>query len=339
MTVSFQIVFGVTHPLALAERFGARVEIEALEFIGAAPCSWRIGEEPWRDGLHEGHPALRGFHDLQRPVAGGTKGLLVADTRLETSGIGDALVMLWLRDGTYTERKSPLQILQPSACTFGRMCPVRASLSLGIAEHSSQTNQLNFGTIQQGGYGFQRFSAGKLCAVLECDQRPVTLSPDGGDSVYVDESGGELEKNHGASLALPLLWLTKDGDEAGVQMYDRHYSARPLDGRELFVGPGEKVVLRTWWGDAYFAWRNFKDDSGQLGICCTFFRNESTHLSSELIRQADRIADCLWPHSRRYTFVDAKKVRSRNPGYCFLCAGWRRAGWTKGGLLILERPA
>jgi hypothetical protein len=30
-------------------------------------------------------------------------------------------------------------------------------------------------------------------------------------------------------------------------------------------------------------------------------------------------------------------VRSTNPGFCFLVAGWRRCGRTKGGLLILER--
>ena len=37
--------------------------------------------------------------------------------------------------------------------------------------------------------------------------------------------------------------------------------------------------------------------------------------------------------------VDPKAVRSTNPGYCFMAAGWRRCGVTKGGLIILERPA
>jgi hypothetical protein len=32
-------------------------------------------------------------------------------------------------------------------------------------------------------------------------------------------------------------------------------------------------------------------------------------------------------------------VRSANPGYCFLKAGWRQCGWTQGGKLILERSA
>lgn len=38
------------------------------------------------------------------------------------------------------------------------------------------------------------------------------------------------------------------------------------------------------------------------------------------------------------TKVDPKAVRDTNPGYCFVAAGWRRCGTTKGGLLLLERP-
>jgi hypothetical protein len=47
---------------------------------------------------------------------------------------------------------------------------------------------------------------------------------------------------------IPLWWLTKDGDKDCLEMYERHYSAyRYADGRKRnqFVGPGEKVVLRT----------------------------------------------------------------------------------------------
>ena len=45
-------------------------------------------------------------------------------------------------------------------------------------------------------------------------------------------------------------------------MYLRHYSAyHYADQRErkLFVGPGEKVVLRTERGDAFFVWRKSVD--------------------------------------------------------------------------------
>lgn len=138
----------------------------------------------------------------------------------------------------------------------------------------------------------------------------------------------------------PLWWLSQDGDLDCLELYERHYSAyRYADGRErkLFVGPGEKVVLRTERGDACFVWRKFIDDSGQKGINCAVFRNESPHRSSHLVRQADSIADCLWPDSRHYTYVNAKAIRSSNPGFCFLVAGWRKCGMTKSGLLILEK--
>lgn len=139
----------------------------------------------------------------------------------------------------------------------------------------------------------------------------------------------------------PLWWLTTDQDLDCLALYERHYSCyRYRDGRRRwqFLGPGEKVVLRTNAGDAVFAWRNFIDDSGQGGVNCAVFRNESEYRSSDLIRQACAVADCIWPDRRRYTYVDPKAVRSTNPGFCFIAAGWRRCGVTKGGLLILEYP-
>lgn len=132
----------------------------------------------------------------------------------------------------------------------------------------------------------------------------------------------------------------KDGNAKGLELYERHYSCyHYADGRErkLFVGPGEKMVLMTAKQDALFVWRKFKDDSGQRGINCAVFRNEGTILSSELILEAERIAATRWPGERLYTFVAPDKVKSRNPGYCFQCAGWKRCGETKSGLLIFEK--
>lgn len=130
-------------------------------------------------------------------------------------------------------------------------------------------------------------------------------------------------------------------------MYERHYSSRQYrDGRrrKLFCGPGTKVVLHTYGYAACWVWREFRDrcidertGEPQEGINCAIFRNESPHLSSGLIRQADAIADCLWAHRRHYTYVNPQRVSSRNPGYCFLAAGWTRCGWTKGGLVVMER--
>lgn len=145
----------------------------------------------------------------------------------------------------------------------------------------------------------------------------------------------------------PIWWRTKDGDRTCLALYERHYSRRQYaDGRRQaqFVGPGSPVVLRTLEGDAFFVWRQFIDDcldsrtgQPQAGVNCAAFRNESRWQSSELIRQADAVADFCWADRRHYTYVDASQLRSRNPGYCFLVAGWRRCGYTKRGLLILER--
>ncbi len=145
----------------------------------------------------------------------------------------------------------------------------------------------------------------------------------------------------------PLWWLSKDGDRTLIELYERHYSCyeyRDGRNRKQFVGPGEIVCLRTLVGDAMFVWRKFIDEcidrrtgERQQGVNCAVFRNEGSHRSSELLRQADAIADFCWPRERHYTYVDPKKVASSNPGYCFQVAGWRKCGTTNSGLIVLER--
>lgn len=142
-------------------------------------------------------------------------------------------------------------------------------------------------------------------------------------------------------LTEPLWWVTKDGDRTCLALYCRHYSSRKRKKRTIaqFVGPGACIVLRTADGDAVFVWRDYINDiqPKQEGIECALFRNESPHLSSELIRQADAIADFCWPSQRHYTQVDPAYVGGNPPGSCFLHAGWKRWGETKTGKLILER--
>jgi len=131
----------------------------------------------------------------------------------------------------------------------------------------------------------------------------------------------------------------KDGNPIALELYLRHYShKRYADGRErkLFVGPGEKLVLLTKDNKAVFVWRKFIDDSGQKGINCAIFRNESELKSSLLIKEAVDIARKRWANERLYTYVNPKKIKSTNPGYCFKAAGWNECGKTKGGLVILE---
>lgn len=140
----------------------------------------------------------------------------------------------------------------------------------------------------------------------------------------------------------PIWYLTKDGDKSCLALYERHYSAYQYrDGRPRyqFVGPGAHIVLRTAAADAMFVWRKYIDKTipKQEGVECAVFRNETAILSSELVRQADAIADLCWPRERHYTKVRPAAVRSPNPGYCFRRAGWRWCGKTKNGLSILER--
>lgn len=151
------------------------------------------------------------------------------------------------------------------------------------------------------------------------------------------------------AIAEHVQWwdVRKDGDPDGLALYEQHYSARRYhDGRtrRLFVGPGQKLVLVGRDLRSLFVWRRFQSDNDQHGVNCAVFRNDGSVLSSQLIRQADAVADERWPGERHYTYVSPTRVASSNPGYCFLMAGWRRCGWTKGGhgrerLLILERAS
>jgi len=149
-------------------------------------------------------------------------------------------------------------------------------------------------------------------------------------------------QSFGPSACSPIWWITKDADATCREMYERHYSGgkslkcRLRRNTKKFIGPGEYICLRTWEGNAFFVWRRFIDGSGQQGVNCAIFRNESRHRSSDLIRQADAVADFCWPGLRHYTYVNARRIRSSNPGFCFKAAGWRDCGRTKGGLVILE---
>ena len=146
-----------------------------------------------------------------------------------------------------------------------------------------------------------------------------------------------------AQLAFPgeSVWIpTRDGDFTVRGIFDRHYSRRKNKNANQslgFVGPGEKIVLRTAEADAIFIWlrQKYRQDD-QSGVNCSVFRNEGARRSSELIRLACDIGWERWPGKRLFTFVDGGKVRSSNPGFCYLMAGWRKCGTTKRGLQILE---
>lgn len=142
-------------------------------------------------------------------------------------------------------------------------------------------------------------------------------------------------------------WLSvKDGDPRAAALHARHYShyhyadkRRQLHGyrnRFLIMGPGEKLLLLGNDERALFGWRRGNDASQGYGVSCTVFRNESDQRSSDLIREAVALAWARWPGERLYTYVNPKMIRSRNPGYCFLMAGWSKCGVTKSELVILD---
>lgn len=136
-----------------------------------------------------------------------------------------------------------------------------------------------------------------------------------------------------------------DGNKYALDIYSRHYSKYHYkDGRTVnrFVGPGERIVLLSQCGRALFVWRKFKSMDNQIGINCSVFRNETEIPnklnSSTLIIEAEQIAWARWPEQRLYTYINPKRIKSTNPGYCFKKAGWKLCGVTKKNkLLILEK--
>ncbi|MDQ7835492.1 MAG: hypothetical protein RDU24_08930 [Humidesulfovibrio sp.] len=136
-------------------------------------------------------------------------------------------------------------------------------------------------------------------------------------------------------LPLGSCVRTRRNDREARALADRHYS-RKTPGHREFIGPGRAIILRDPAGTWLFVWRHcqYRLD-GQTGWECSIFRNEGARLSSEIILECEGFVT-----GRLFTYVDASKVRSANPGYCFKRAGWRVAGRSKGrGLVLLVKEA
>ena len=136
--------------------------------------------------------------------------------------------------------------------------------------------------------------------------------------------------------------LTHKGDRACRLLADRHYSRQHV-GAPMFTRPGRNLVLRTARGDAvWVTWQGIRDD-GLRAWECAIFRNENQHLSSVMIRAAVEATIAEWgqpPPDGIITYVDSSKVRSANPGFCFLSAGFRRIGRSrKRGLVLLQHTS
>ena len=159
-----------------------------------------------------------------------------------------------------------------------------------------------------------------------------------------------------SSSSDPLALAVVDG-LGQFASYGPHYSRR-TPGSKTFTGVGQEVVLVTACGRAVWAvvrqrtptavgtgasrgrvtqtdmrpryvWRNM------------LFRNLGAGLSSDLIRAATTMTFVEWrrrysmlPAERLRTEIDVRRVRSTNPGYCYLMAGWERGALRRGKLFL-----
>lgn len=137
-------------------------------------------------------------------------------------------------------------------------------------------------------------------------------------------------------------WIQiKDGDPTARSIFDRHYSRyKYADGRKpaKFIGPGQYMLLMTQDARAIFAWRKFISADGQTGVNCAIFRNEGSGvwLSSDLIKEAMCLAWIRWPCERFFTYINPRAIRAkRDPGRCFIRAGWKQCGITKARKLLI----
>jgi len=139
-----------------------------------------------------------------------------------------------------------------------------------------------------------------------------------------------------------------------------HYSRRS-PGSRTFTGVGREIVLMSKCGRAVWAVVQQRTPSrvgsggsrGRAGTADTsaqwvwrnmIFRNLGAGRSSDLIREATEATYALWqwrygemPPVPLRTEVDVRRIRSRNPGYCYQCAGWTK-GETKRNKLFLYAP-
>lgn len=136
-----------------------------------------------------------------------------------------------------------------------------------------------------------------------------------------------------------VYWtISHDMNPIAQRLADRHYSRKTPGSRKGFVGPGEKLVLLSSDGRALFVWLRSDPKlraDGIDGINCTIFRNEGPVLSSKLIIEAEKFARERWPGLKLFTYVSKTKVKSKNPGWCFMKAGWKLVGENKSGKLRL----
>jgi hypothetical protein len=137
--------------------------------------------------------------------------------------------------------------------------------------------------------------------------------------------------------------LSWRADPATRAIADRHYNRQKI-GAAQFVPPGRCLVLKAADAAWITSWplAEYVQHAWAGAWVNSLFRNEGAGLSSDLIRWAVAHTRAHWPDVPplgMVTFVDPGKVRrKRDPGRCYLRAGFEHAGWTQGGLRALRMP-
>ena len=141
------------------------------------------------------------------------------------------------------------------------------------------------------------------------------------------------------------------------ESFGPHYSRRTRDAK-TFTGVGQEIVLIHESGKAVWACvyqrtpsargsgasrgRGGQTDKRARHIWRNMlFRNLGAGLSSHLIRNALAATYHHWreryndlPTERLRTEIDTRRVKSVNPGYCYLMAGWTRDRVVRGKLYM-----
>jgi hypothetical protein len=122
-------------------------------------------------------------------------------------------------------------------------------------------------------------------------------------------------------------------DGAAADLADRHYSREKV-GSPQVGGPGFVLILVTPCERACWISKRHSVETMSARVTadgfpdayrCSLFRNEGAGLASFLIREAVELTEQIWGIAPEWvTYVDRAAVASRNPGYCFRMAGWKR---------------
>jgi hypothetical protein len=133
-------------------------------------------------------------------------------------------------------------------------------------------------------------------------------------------------------------------DPRALPLADRHYNRRKV-GSPQFVPPGRSLVLLSENRDALwvssYPFAEYVRHVWAGAWVCSLFRNESEHLSSALIREAVAITRSVWPvpDLGMVSFINTQKTRrKRDPGRCYLRAGFRPAYCPRHAWLDLILP-